>query len=177
MKIESMNLGAILERHRELLESSAPAAAARGERPDPSALSLDDQIGRRARLVERRKERRQARDRAVARFDQEIAAIDREIAVIDELLDKADKAEKGGGTRPTPPSPRGRGKGGGKDSGLGEIEGVGPAYRKRLEDAGYRAAGMIAAATPESLAEKAGLAVGRAKAIIESAKKLLSRGG
>jgi DNA-binding protein len=55
---------------------------------------------------------------------------------------------------------------------VSNIKGVGVAIAKKLEDAGYKSAELIATIDPDELAEKAGISPKVAVKIVEAAKKL-----
>lgn len=159
------NLGSILERHRELLAASLLGAAGRGELPGDKNAVLALQKTRRKRLEERLAEARDARERALARFDREIERLEKQIERLDESV--------------KPPEPGGGGKGSqliaaiAPRPGVEEILGVGPALGERLKAAGYADAAAVAAAKPERLAQVLEISPSRAAKIVASARKLL----
>lgn len=61
--------------------------------------------------------------------------------------------------RPTDPSP-----------GIEEIDGIGPVFATRLKEAGMAHVADLATATPDSVAEAAGVSVARARTWIEQAR-------
>ncbi len=170
-----IDVGSILDRHRQAAAETLLAAAVRGELPKDRGAAIEREKARRGRLVERLDEAKETRRRAVERLDAEVVRIEARIEEIDELIKNIEEGGRGpsGPTGSTGPI---GGRGGGivtTGPRLQDIEGVGATLGERLATAGFDSVGAVAAADPEHLAELLGVAVGRAANIVAAAGKLV----
>lgn len=163
----------VLEQHTQVVAEFKRQLKA-AQRPE--AVASDVAVRQKERLLEtlvgRVAAAKEARQATIARLEGEIAALEArakrlqtEIAEDRKALDprgkRKDKIGGRAGRTPDAAAP-----------GVGEIKGVGKAYRERLETEGIKTAAAVARMKPEALARALSISERRAKALVSAAKKL-----
>lgn len=162
----TIDLGTFLEQHQTLLAEARVQLEAVRE-PETSRLNRESLLeAKRAQLGRaqtRLDEATTARAAAIQRLDQRIEERRRTVQRIQQELDKLEQ-ESGDGDDPKPSGPR---------TPVGQIEGIGPTYRDRLQAAGIQTAGQLVQFSAVRLAKLLETSEGRAETILAAARALL----
>jgi predicted flap endonuclease-1-like 5' DNA nuclease len=175
-------LQTILGRHAEVIADFRRQLAA-VQRPEGPAT--DAAVRQKERLLASLEERagaaKEAREATVARLDASIAGLEKRAARLKAEIEEDRRAldPRGRPPMPTPPigrtpvvTPPARPPLGPVTPSLTAITGVGKVFEERLQAQGIRSAAEVAKMKPAQLAEALSISEGRAKALVDAAKKV-----